>query len=199
MARLVVFNNVTLDGVMQSPGGPDEDTRGGFRDGGWAAARGADPDLGKVEGESMGGTGGLLFGRWTYEQFHSFWPHQTDNPFTDVLDRTRKYVVSTTLDEPLPWQNSTLIKGDVARAVAELKEQSAGDLVVLGSGELIQTLMREDLVDEYVLLIHPVVLGAGSKLFRDGGPTSNLSLVDSMTTRSGVLVGTYRTGAGQPS
>ena len=122
--------------------------------------------------------GPLLFGRRTYEHFFSFWPHQKDNPFTEVLNNSQKFVASRTLEDPLPWQNSTLLKGDAAEAVAELKEQPGKDIVVLGSGELIQSLLRANLVDEYVLLIHPLVLGSGRRMFREGSPFSALRLVD---------------------
>ncbi len=160
MSNVVVFTNLTLDGVMQAPGRPDEDRRGDFEHGGWATPY-ADPVIGSVAAEGIAKGGALLLGRRTYEDFASFWPNQTDNPFTAVLTNTQKYIASTTLEEPLPWINSTLLKGDVAKEVARLKEQPGKDLVVLGSGELVQSLMRRHLVDEYVLLIHPLVLGSG--------------------------------------
>ena len=112
-------------------------------------------------GEGIANTGALLFGRRTYEDFYAVWPNRTDNPFTDVLNNTQKYVASTTLTEPLPWQNSTLLKGDVAKTVANLKQQPGADIVILGSGELIQSLMRHNLIDQFTLLIHPLVLGSG--------------------------------------
>ena len=136
--------------------------------------------------------GSLLLGRWTYEAFHAFWPHQKDNPYTEVLNNTQKYVASTTLAEPHPWMNSTLLKGDVGEAVARLKEQSDKDIVVLGSGELIQSLMRDNLIDEYLLLIHPVVLGSGRRIFPDGSPFADLRLVDSVTTTTGVVIARYQ-------
>jgi dihydrofolate reductase len=191
MGKVVVFTSLTLDGVMQAPGRPDEDLRGGFEHGGWATPY-ADPDLGRMAGESMASTGGLLLGRRTYEDFYAYWPNRTDNPFTAVLDNTQKYVASTTLREPLPWQNSTLLEGDAAAAVARLKQRLDKDLVVLGSGALVQSLQRGDLVDEYILLIHPLVLGSGRRLFADGGTFTALRLVDSRTTTSGVLTATYR-------
>jgi len=167
MRKVVVFNSVTLDGVMQAPGRADEDRRGGFAHGGWAVPYN-DPVMGRVAAEGMANAGPLLFGRRTYEDFYSFWPNQKDNPFTEVLDNTLKYVASTTLEEPLPWSNSTLLEGDAAEAVARLKRQPGKDLTVLGSGELVQALMRRNLVDVYVLLIHPLVLGSGRRLFTDG-------------------------------
>jgi dihydrofolate reductase len=191
MSRIVVINNVTLDGVMQAPGRPDEDTRDGFAHGGWAAPYG-DEVMGRVMGERMARPGALLLGRRTYEDFASFWPKQTDNPFTPVLNERVKYVASTTLREPLPWTNSKLLRGDAAQAVAELKEQGHDDLAVLGSGELIRSLLQHDLIDEYVLTIHPLVLGAGRRLFPDDGTTAKLRLVDSTPTTTGVLIATYQ-------
>jgi len=191
MSNVVVFTNLTLDGVMQAPGRPDEDRRGDFEHGGWATPY-ADPVIGSVAAEGIAKGGALLLGRRTYEDFASFWPNQTDNPFTAVLTNTQKYIASTTLEEPLPWINSTLLKGDVAKEVARLKEQPGKDLVVLGSGELVQSLMRRHLVDEYVLLIHPLVLGSGRRLFTEGGAFAALRLVDTKTTTTGVVIATYQ-------
>jgi dihydrofolate reductase len=190
MSKIVVFMNLTLDGVMQAPGRPDEDRRGGFEHGGWALPY-ADPVMGKVAAESMATTAALLFGRRTYEDFYSVWPNRTDNPFTEVLNNSQKYVASTTLKEPLPWANSTLLKGDAADAVVTLKEQPGKDLVILGSGELVNSLMKRNLIDEYVLQIHPLVLGSGRRLFTDGGSTAALHLLDSKTTTTGVVIATY--------
>jgi dihydrofolate reductase len=181
MATVTVFTSLTLDGVMQAPGRPDEDTRDGFAHGGWAVPY-MDEVMGRFAAKGMGGPGSLLLGRRTY---------QTDNPFTEVLDNTRKYVASTTLREPLPWRNSTLLAGDAADAVARLREQPGDDLTVLGSGELVRSLMRRDLVDEYVLQIHPLVLGSGRRLFPEGVHAA-LRLVDSVTTTTGVIIATYR-------
>jgi dihydrofolate reductase len=191
MRKIVVFMNLTLDGVMQAPGRPDEDRRGGFEHGGWALPY-ADTVMGKVAGESMATTGGILLGRRTYEDFYSVWPHRTDNPFTEVLNNTQKYVASRTLKEPLPWMNSTLLKGDAAEAVARLKEQPGKDIVVLGSGDLLQSLMRCNLIDEYVLQIHPLILGSGRRLFTDGDSRAALRLVDTKTTSTGVIIATYQ-------
>jgi len=197
MGKIKVFASLTLDGVMQAPGRPDEDRRGGFDRGGWAQPYN-DPVMGRVAAEGMAQEGSLLLGRRTYEDFFSFWPKQPDNPFTEALDNTRKYVASTTLDEPLPWKNSILLKGDAADAVAELKRQPGENLTVLGSGELVNSLRRRDLVDEYMLLIHPLVLGSGRKLFPDGGPPAELRLVDTVTTTTGVIIATYHAGRSQP-
>jgi dihydrofolate reductase len=191
VGKIVVFEIVSLDGVMQAPGRPDEDRRGGFEHGGWAT-RYADPVMGRVAGESMATTGGLLFGRRTYEDFYSVWPNRTDNPFTEVLNNMQKYVASTTLREPLPWKNSTLLQGDVAAAVTKLKDQLAKDLVILGSGELVKSLMPRNLIDTYVLQIHPLVLGSGRRLFDDGGSFAALRLVDSKVTGTGVVIATYQ-------
>jgi dihydrofolate reductase len=192
MGRLVVNENVTLDGVMQSPADPNEDRRDGFERGGWAPPY-FDQVMGDAAAEGMAKDGAMLFGRRTFEQFASFWPTQPDdNPFAAVLNNRRKYVASRTLEEPLEWRNSTLLQGDAMEAVAELKKQPEGDLVVLGSGELVRSLMRADLVDEYVLLIHPLVLGSGRRLFVDDGPSESLRLVDTKTTTTGVVIATYQ-------
>jgi dihydrofolate reductase len=191
VGNILVFTSLTLDGVMQAPGRPDEDTRGGFQHGGWAQPYN-DQVMGSASGESMANSGALLLGRRTYEDFYSYWPHQTDNPFTPVLDNTLKYVASSTLTEPPPWQNSKLLSGDAAEGVAKLREQPGKDIVVLGSGELIQSLVRHDLVDRYVLLIHPLVLGAGRRLFADDGAFASLELLDAKPTTTGVIIATYQ-------
>ena len=191
MSKVIAFMLLTLDGVMQSPGRKDEDVRDGFEHGGWATTY-ADPVMGKVAGESMAGTGALLFGRRTYEDFYAVWPKRTDdNPFTAVLNNTQKYVASRTLEEPLPWINSTLLKGDAAEAVAKLRQEPGKDIVVLGSGDLVRSLMRHNLVDRYVLQIHPLVLGSGRRLFAEDGAYAALRLVDTKTTTTGVLIATY--------
>jgi dihydrofolate reductase len=191
MSKVVVLTSLTLDGVMQAPGRPDEDPRGGFAHGGWALPYN-DPVMGSVMAEGMANSGPLLLGRRTYQDFYAYWPHQTDNPFTEVLNNTQKYVASTTLEEPLPWSNSTLLEGNAAEAVARLKQQPGKDIVVLGSGELVQSLRRRDLVDEYVLLIHPLVLGSGRRLFPDGSAFAALRLLDTKTTTTGVVIATYQ-------
>ena len=193
MPRIVVVNSLTLDGVMQSPGRPDEDTRDGFTHGGWAVRYG-DEVMAKAMGERMSRDGVLLLGRRTYQDLYGYWPKQPANPYTERLDKTRKYVVSRTLTEPLPWQNSTLVSGDVPEAVAKLK--ASADVGVLGSGELCRTLMAHDLVDEYVLLVHPLVLGTGRRLFPDGSPVADLELTDTGTTTTGVVIGHYRVRGG---
>jgi dihydrofolate reductase len=193
MRKIVVVESVSLDGVMQAPGRADEDVRGGFEHGGWAVPYN-DEVMGAEMGKGMGNTE-LLLGRRTYEDFYSFWPNQKDpNPFTEVLNNTQKYVASTMMKEPLPWINSTLLKGDASRTVANLKKQPGKDIAVLGSGKLVQSLMQHGLVDEFLLLIHPLVLGSGRRLFATGSPFAILELVDSVTTTTGVTIATYRPG-----
>ena len=191
MRKIVVTNSLTLDGVMQAPGRPDEDQRGGFEHGGWARGY-HDPVMMQAMGEGMAQGADLLFGRRTYEDFFKVWPGRKDNPFTSVLDNSQKYVASRTLREPLPWQNSTLLQGNAAETVARLKEQPGKDLTVLGSGLLLQTLMQHGLVDVYVLLIHPLVLGRGQRLFNPDAARTALQLVKSVTTTTGVVIATYR-------
>jgi dihydrofolate reductase len=191
MQSLTVIENVTLDGVMQGPGRPDEDTRDGFAAGGWAVPYG-DEVLAGAMAERMSCGGPLLLGRRTYEDFASHWPRQDDNPYTPVLEAATKYVASRTLREPLPWRNSELLEGDAAEAVAALKRADGPGLGVLGSGELVRTLMAHDLVDEYVLLIHPLVLGTGRRLFAGGGPPAALRLEGTATTTTGVMMATLR-------
>ena len=191
MRKLKVTTFLTLDGVMQAPGRPDEDRRGGFEHGGWALPYNDSVMAGEMA-RRMADGGPLVLGRRTYEDFASFWPKQEDNPFTEVLDNVQKYVASTTLTEPLQWSNSTLLEGDAADAVAGLKQGSGPDLGILGSGELIQSLRRRNLIDEYVLLIHPLVLGRGRRLFPEGASPADLRLVNSVTTTTGVIIATYR-------
>jgi dihydrofolate reductase len=195
MSRILVHVSLTLDGVMQAPGRPDEDVRDGFPFGGWAQPY-ADPEMGRSIGQGATRPAGMLFGRRTYMDFYSVWPDRTDgNPFTPALNNSQKFVVSNTLREPLPWQNSTLLAGDGAASVARLKEQHEGRLLVLGSGELVRSLLRHHLVDDLVLLIHPLVLGTGRRLFEDGIPPATLRLVDSSTTSRGVVIATYEVAA----
>jgi dihydrofolate reductase len=191
MSKVIVFTNLTLDGVMQAPGRPDEDRRGGFEYGGWAAPYAAMTQA----GDSIGTIGALLLGRRTYEDFYAVWPKQKESPFSAMLDNMQKYVASTTLSEPLPWINSTLLSGDATQTVARLKQESGTDLVIMGSRELVQSLMRHQLIDEYVLLIHPLILGSGSRLFPEEQTLAALRLVDIKTTPTGVVVATYRPAA----
>src|SRR5919198_2659703 len=190
MRRIVVVNHVTLDGVMQSPGRADEDTRGGFEHGGWAT-HGSDHVVAKALQARMAGSGGLLLGRRSYEEMLGYWNTQ-DSPYKDALNNASKYVAARTLREPLPWPNSTLLDGDAADAVVELKKRSDRDLGVMGSGELIQSLMARSLIDEYLLMIHPLVLGSGRRLLAAGSPRSTPELVDATTSTTGVVLATYR-------
>ena len=192
MRRLIINTQLSLDGVMQGPGAPDEDTTGGFEHGGWAMSY-FDEAMGKAAAEGMGSASGLVLGRKTYEIFSRYWPHQGDDvPFAGFLNTVPKFVASRTLQEPLEWNNSHLLKGDVAEAVRKLKEDGEGDLVVLGSGDFAQTLMQNGLIDTYEVWIVPIVLGTGKRLFRDGGTANTLELVRSTTSATGVVMLTYQ-------
>jgi dihydrofolate reductase len=191
MGKLTVIENVTLDGVMQAPGAPDEDTRGGFAHGGWAAPYSGDA-MNRVLARDGGRPTAMLLGRHTYVRFASFWPQQPPNPFTEILSRQTKYVASATLRDPLPWENSVLLEGDAAVAVQDLKAREPADIVVLGSGALVRSLAGHGLVDEYILLFHPLVLGSGTRLFDDTVPRTPLELVASEPTTTGVVIATYR-------
>lgn len=189
--RVVAIEHVTLDGVMQAPGRPDEDTRDGFRHGGWSPPYG-DQVMGDAMGERLGRSGGLLLGRLTYEDVLRHWNANPDPVFTDALNDAPKHVASTTLREPLPWPNSTLLGGDVPDAVAALKDQPGDDLHILGSGALVRSLLPRALVDELMLMIHPLVLGTGRRLFDEGVPDTGLELVEATPTTTGVVIATYR-------
>ncbi|MDQ3660815.1 MAG: dihydrofolate reductase family protein [Actinomycetota bacterium] len=191
MRRLAVIDFLSLDGVMQAPGQPDEDTDGGFRHGGWAVSY-HDEDLAESVADSMAATDAYLFGRKTYENFAAYWPTAPrDIPFTDHLNNTAKYVVSKTLKDP-DWHNSTVIDGDIVEEVRKLKEQAGKNIAVLGSGELAQTLIENDLVDDYFLTLYPLVLGGGKRLFRDDKQLRRLELVDYKSTSTGGVMLTYR-------
>jgi dihydrofolate reductase len=190
MRKIIVTTNMTLNGVTQAPGRSDEDLREGFTHGGWMLPY-ADDVQAAVMGRGMAGTDAMLFGRRTYEDFFSVWPHRTDNPFTPFLNRVQKYVASNTLSSPLPWENSTLLEPDVMDAVVELKKQPGGNLSVIGSIELVQSLAHSGLVDQYVLLIHPLILSSGRRLFANGVPSTDLRLVESIPTTTGVIISTY--------
>jgi dihydrofolate reductase len=192
MRKLIVAEGLSLDGVMQAPGSPDEDRSGGFEHGGWQSPY-FDEVAGAEIGKSMGETGAFLFGRRTYEIMAAYWPHQPDNAmFASVLNGLPKYVASTTLAEPLEWAGSTLLKGEVAEAVAALKEEESGNIVVLGSGQLARHLLEHDLVDEWSLTIHPLLLGAGKRLFDGTSPLTRFELVSAIPTSTGVIMATYR-------
>lgn len=189
--RVVVINHVTLDGVMQGPGRADEDTRGGFRHGGWAVP-GGDEVMGRVLAARRGGQdGGLLLGRRSYEEMLGAW-NERGGEFKDALNNAPKYVASRNAASKLEWPNSTLLHGDVPAAVAELREGASGDLVIMGSGELIRSLLPHGLIDEYLLFIHPLVLGSGRRLFDHDDHPFRLRLVESIATTTGVMIGTYQ-------
>jgi dihydrofolate reductase len=191
MRKLAVVNFVTLDGVMQSPADPNEDRTGGFEDGGWVTPY-LDEEWGRAAGEGMAESDALLFGRLTYQKMEAYWPKQPDDdPFAAKMNHTPKYVVSSTLDD-VTWEKSILIKGDPVAEITRLKEAPGKTITVLGSGNLVKTLMENDLVDEYVLLVCPIVLGHGKRLFGDGVSKTSLELVDSTPTKSGALIVTYR-------
>jgi dihydrofolate reductase len=191
MSRVVISTFVSLDGVMEDPGGGE-----GFKQGGWQLPF-FDQELARGVRDELFAADALVLGRVTYQHLAAAWPSMTDDDgFADRMNSLPKYVASTTLQEPLAW-NATLLKGDVVEAVAELKQQPTGDLLIQGSGELAQTLLRRGLIDEYRLWVHPVVLGAGKRLFKDGGPTTPLRLVDTKTTSAGVVHLSYQPAGDQ--
>jgi dihydrofolate reductase len=195
MRKLVVGTFVTVDGVMQAPGGPDEDREGGFAHGGWSVNY-WDEVMGQIITDTTLQAGALLLGRKTYDIFAAHWPKVSDeDPVAAKLNSVPKYVASRTLDR-VAWNNSTLIEGDLAEAVAALKEQPGDEIQVTGSGDLIQTLIEHDLVDEYRLWVFPVVLGGGKRLFAGGAVPAALNLIDTKTSSTGVAIHTYeRAGA----
>jgi dihydrofolate reductase len=192
--KLTATTFVTLDGVYQAPGGPEEDRSGGFELGGWSFTY-ADEDFGRIVTGWFEQADAFLLGRRTYDIFAAFWPLVTDenDPVASRLNALPKYVASRTL-ESVSWQGAELLEGDVPEAVARLKAQPGRELQVHGSGDLLQTLMANDLVDEHRLFIYPVVLGSGRRLFRDGAPPRSLEFVETTTTSAGVVVATYARG-----
>ncbi len=193
MRKLVVLSFVTLDGVMQAPGGPEEDPTAGFKHGGWSVGY-WDDALANVMTEQMSRPYDLLLGRKTYEIFAAHWPHVKDD-LAARINNAEKHVVSRTLTN-VDWNNSSLVKGDAVQEIRKLKEQSGPELQVHGSGNLVQTLLKHDLVDEFRLKIYPVTLGNGKRLFAEGTIPAGLKLVDSKATASGVIIATYqRAGA----
>lgn len=188
--RVVVINHLSLDGVMQAPGATDEDTRGGFTHGGWAVPR-SDDALGQAMGVAMGDQFSFLFGRRTYEDLLESW-NRRGGPFKDALNTTRKYVVSRNGGATLKYENSTLVAGEATQTVAALREEPGGNLVVMGSGDVVRALLPHGLVDELLLMVHPVVLGSGQHLFGWADNSIDLQLSDSAATTTGVLALTYR-------
>jgi dihydrofolate reductase len=195
MRNVILQDWMTLDGVVQAPGDPNEDTSGGFQHGGWSLPYFDDVAM-KWASESIAAAGGYLLGRRTYEVFAAHWPNasEEEQALARPLNTRPKYVASTTLTEPLGWQNSTVLQGDVAEAVAALKQEDGGDLLVIGSPRLVQTLVEHDLVDEFRVMIDPVVVGGGKRLFRDDGALRPLRLLDSQVTTTGAIIATYAPG-----
>jgi dihydrofolate reductase len=192
MRKVVVDEWMSLDGVVQAPGAPEEDTTGGFQHGGWHLRYFDEMSQAWVV-EYLTGAGGFLFGRRTYENFAGYWPNasEEEQSVAQPLNTKPKYVASTTLSEPLGWENSSVLQGDVADAVGELKQEDGEDLHVIGSTQLVRTLIEHDLVDEFRLMIDPVVLGGGKRLFLDDGALRSLRLVDSQVTTTGAILATY--------
>jgi len=190
MRKIIVLTFVSLDGVMQAPGGPQEDTSGDFKYGGWSFSY-FDDFMGSIMGEQMGRPFDLLLGRKTYDIFASFWPHQKDNPGAAPLNKATKYVVSTTLTNPT-WDKTVVIKDHVVEELKKLKQTDGPDLQVHGSSNLIQTLLQNDLVDELWLKIFPVTLGKGKKLFAEGTIPAGFKLIDSKASPSGVIIANYK-------
>jgi dihydrofolate reductase len=197
MGKVIVQEWMTLDGVVQAPGAADEDTTGGFKYGGWHL-RYFDDISQKWVVEDLAAAGGFLLGRRTYEGFAAHWPNASEEEqvLAEPLNTRPKYVASTTLTEPLEWQHSTVLQGDVTEAVAALKRQDGDDLLVIGSAKLVQTLVAHDLVDEFRVMIDPLVVGGGKRLFPDDGALRPLRLVDSQVTTSGAILATYAPAEG---
>jgi dihydrofolate reductase len=189
MRKLIVLTFITLDGVMQAPGGPEEDPAGGFKFGGWVVGY-WDDYIGRVMDEQMAKPFDLLLGRKTYEIFAAYWPYVKDNPMADKLNSVKKIVASRMLKK-LEWANSTLITGDVVQEIKKLKEQKGPELQVHGSSNLIQTLLKHDLIDEFRLKIFPVAIGTGKRLFGEGTLPSGFKLLESKTSTAGVIIVTY--------
>jgi dihydrofolate reductase len=191
MKKLVILSFTTLDGVMQAPGGPEEDPTGGFRHGGWVAGY-FDEFLGRVMVQQMSEPFDLLLGRKTYEIFAAHWPYvkTKEDPIAAGINNAKKYVASRTLRK-LDWRKSEIIKGDVAKEVRKLKEQDGPEIQVHGSGDLIQTLLKHDLVDELWLKIFPITLGSGKRLFAEGTIPVEFKVLDSEISPGGVIVATY--------
>jgi dihydrofolate reductase len=192
MRKVIVNEWMSLDGVVQAPGATDEDMTGGFNHGGWHLRYFDDISRAWVV-ENIAGAGGFLLGRRTYESLGGYWPHapEEEQVLARPLNTLPKYVASTTLNEPLEWQNSTVLRGDVAQAVIALKQEDGKDLHVMGSTQLVQTLQEHDLVDEFRMMIDPVLLGGGKRVFRDDGRHRPLRLLDSQVTTTGAILATY--------
>lgn len=195
--RVVVSEFMSLDGVVQAPGGPGEDTDGGFAHGGWSMPYFDNETMGSSVDAAMEATEALLFGRRTWETMAAAWPERSGDPFADRMNSIRKYVASTTLrPQELHWSNSELLPSDdVPGGVKELRARRGGDLLVMGSSVLVRTLLAHELVDELRLMIEPVVLGGGKRIFPDDGRLHALELVETTVAPTGVLICTYRPAA----
>lgn len=196
MRKIISITQLTVDGVMQAPGGPEEDPRNGFTHGGWAMPF-VDEAAGKVINEIMAGEFDMLLGRFTYDIFAGYWPHQGDNPIAKAFNKAKKYVATRTLNQ-LDWEHSQRIGDDVVEDVRKLKAAEGPEIHIWGSGKLLQTLIANDLVDEYRLWTFPVVLGEGKRLFENGVPSRTLSLVATGSTPSGIVLNTYRPAGAAP-
>jgi dihydrofolate reductase len=192
MRKVIVTEWMTLDGVVQAPGAADEDTSGGFEHGGWHLRYFEDISMSWVV-ENVVEAGGYLLGRRTYEILSGYWPKASEEEqvIAQPLNTRPKYVASRTLTDPLEWENATVLQGDVAEAVSSLKQEGGGDLLVIGSTELVQTLIEHDLVDEFRVMIDPLVVGGGKRIFRDDGTLRPLRLVGSQVTTTGAILATY--------
>jgi dihydrofolate reductase len=197
MRKIIVNEWMTLDGVVQAPGEPDEDKTGGFEHGGWHMPYFDDLSRGWVV-ENLTAAGGFLLGRRTYESLANHWPNapEEEQILARPLNTLPKYVASTTLTGPLAWQNSTVLQGDLAETVAALKQEKGDNLYVLGSTVLVQTLIEHDLVDEFRVMIDPLVVGGGKRIFRDDRVLRPLQLLDSQVTSTGAIIATYAPAAG---
>ena len=192
MRKLAVNSFITLDGIMQAPGGPDEDPKGGFIYGGWSVNY-WDDIMGKVMDDFMSKPFDLLLGRKTYEIFASYWPYAKNNPTADVLNNIKKYVASGTLTK-VDWNNSTLIKGDIVQGIKKLKSEDGPEIQVHGSSNLIQTLLKNKLIDLYRIWIFPVTVGKGKRLFDEGTVPASFTLIDTKIATSGVIIADYEPG-----
>jgi dihydrofolate reductase len=192
MRKVIVNEFLALDGTAQAPGAADEDTSGGFQHGGWHMQY-LDDTFGEWVTKLIGEAGGFLLGRRTYEIFAAYWPNapEEEQVVAEPLNTKPKHVASTTLTDPLEWQNSSLLEGDVPSAVAGLKEKDGGDLLVIGSTVLVQSLIQHGLVDEFRLMIDPLLVGGGKRIFPDDGALRLLRLVDHEATSTGAIIATY--------
>lgn len=190
--KIIAIEHLTLDGVFQAPARADEDTRGGFKHGGWSAA-GNDPKMQESISKYMAGGWSLLIGRTTYEDFFESWPtRQPEDPMTKALTDVQKFVATRQTEYKLPWENSTLLTGNIVKTVAKLKQEHDKTLIIFGSAELVRSLMQQNLVDEFLLMIHPIVLGKGRRLFDSAAPFTALNLAEQAITGTGVIISAYQ-------